>query len=75
MPPQQDAEVLADRLIRQDEPLTQEDVEAVIQSRVGLICQAIETSALLTGERMPEPTPCQRGVLNRYQDRRRKRKR
>ncbi len=55
------------------ESLTHADLAQAVRARLGK--QLYEAATLIpAGEPMPERTPFQRGVLDRYQDRRRKKR-
>jgi len=58
-------------IVEKAEPLTMADFEAALFRSV-MYCSCT-SSAPFASERMPEPTPYERGVLDRYQERRRRR--
>ncbi len=57
-------------IVHNTEPLTMEGIRATLD-RETLMQIGREAPTMI--ERMPEPTPYQRGHLDRYQDRKRKR--
>lgn len=58
-------------LVRSDEPLTREALRAAIEHAIA--ARPVYAPIIATPERLPEPSPFERGALDRYQDRSRKR--